>query len=143
MGIPRGVCWICFGGHEETTGEDKAIDYVFGLLDIPWWYYAIAVLACVVAWRIWKRLSLGLLVGYAVLILAETVLIRKPFMGENLKLELLLSWKQWNVQRELILTNVVMFIPVGVLGGLSIVIEVLQLVSQRGMCENLTMFFTT
>ena len=95
-----------------------------------------------VAWTIWKRLSLGLLVGYAVLSLAETVLIRKSFTGEHLKLELLCSWKQWNVQREQIFTNVVMFIPVGVLGGLlwrwkglwiavglSVVIEVLHLVS--------------
>jgi len=24
--------------------EDKAIDYVFRVLDIPWWYYGIAVL---------------------------------------------------------------------------------------------------
>lgn len=100
------------------------------------------------AWRIWKRLSLGLLVGYAVLLLAETVLIQKPFTGEHLKLELLWSWKQWNVQKEQILSNVVMFIPVGVLGellwrwrgvlvgiSLSIFIEILQLITSRGLCE--------
>ena len=75
-------------------------------------------------------------------------MIRKPFDGEHLKLELFWSWKQWTVQKNQILTNIVMFIPVGMLGGkiwrwrglivaseLSVAIEVLQLVSQRGLCE--------
>ncbi len=87
-------------------------------------------------------------VGYAFLILAETILIRKPFTGQHLKLELFWSWRAWSVQREQILTNVVMFIPVGVLAGrlwkwrglwvavgLSVVIEILQLVTARGLCE--------
>ena len=87
-------------------------------------------------------------IGYAFLILAETVLIRKPFEGEHIKLELFWSWKQWKVQKEQILTNVIMFVPVGVLAGriwrwrglwvavgLSVAIEVLQLVSHRGLCE--------
>ena len=99
-------------------------------------------------WRIWKKPSLGLLVGYAFLILTETVLIRKQFTGEHLKLELFWSWKQWNVQKNQILTNVVMFVPVGVLvgwiwrwrglwaaAGLSIFIEILQLITARGLCE--------
>ena len=128
--------------------EDKAIDYVFKLLDIPWWYYAIATLLGVTAWRVWKKPSLGLLVGYAFLILAETVLIRKPFVGEHIKLELFWSWRAWNVQRGQILTNVIMFVPVGVLVGwiwrwrglwvafgLSVAIEILQLITARGLCE--------
>ena len=101
-----------------------------------------------VAWRVWKRPSLGLLVGYAFLILAETVLIRKPFVGEHIKLELFWSWKQWKVQKEQILTNVIMFVPVGMLVGwiwrwrglwvavgLSVAIELLQLLNSRGLCE--------
>lgn len=99
-------------------------------------------------WRLWKKPSLGLLVGYAFLILAETVFIRKPFTGEHLKLELFWSWRAWKVQKNQILTNVVMFIPVGLIAGwlwkwkglwgatgLSLLIEVLQLVSGRGLCE--------
>ena len=91
---------------------------------------------------------MGLLIGYAFLLLAETVLIRKPFIGEHIKLELFWSWKQWNVQKEQILTNVIMFVSVGVLvgwiwkwrglwiaAGLSVVIEVLQLITARGLCE--------
>lgn len=128
--------------------EDKAIDYVFKLLDIPWWYYAIATLLGVAALRVWNRPSLGLLVGYAFLILAETVLIRKPFVGEHIKLELFWSWRAWSVQQNQILTNIIMFVPVGVLAGriwrwkglwvaagLSIAIELLQLITARGLCE--------
>ena len=128
--------------------EEKAIDYVFKLLDIPWWYYAIAIFLGVAAWRVWKRPSLGMLIGYAFLILAETVLIRKPFSGQHFNLELFWSWRQWKIQRNQILTNVIMFAPVGVLTGhlwkwkglwvatgLSIAIELLQLVTSRGLCE--------
>ena len=121
---------------------------MFRLLDISWLYYAIAVLLCVVVWRTWKKLSLGLLIGYSFLILTETVLIRKPFLGEHIKLELFWSWKQWNVQKEQILTNVAMFIPIGVLAGwlwkwkglfvaagLSLLVEVFQLITSRGLLE--------
>ena len=117
-------------------------------MDIPWWYYAIATLLGVAAWRLWKKPSLGLLVGYAFLILAETVLIRKPFVGEHIKFELLWSWKVWSVQKEQILANVIMFLPVGVLvgwiwrwrglwaaAGLSLLVEVLQLITSRGLLE--------
>ena len=134
--------------RRQVNAEEKDIDYVFRLLDIPWWYYAIAILLGVVAWRDWKKPSLGLLIGYSVLLLAETVLIRKPFEGEHIKLELFWSWRALDVQREQILTNVIMFVPVGALAGcmwkwrglwvaarLSIVIEFLQLLTARGLCE--------
>lgn len=88
------------------------------------------------------------MLGYAFLILAETVLIRKPFVGEHIKLELFWSWRVWNVQRGQIIANVIMFVPVGVLAGclwkwkgilaaagLSVGIEILQLVTSRGLCE--------
>ncbi len=128
-------------------GEDKAIDYVFGLLDIPWWYYAIAALIGAVVWKTWRWES-GLLAGYAFLILAETVLIRKPFEGSHFQPEIFWSWRAWKVQKNQILTNVVMFIPVGVLAGrlwkwkgllvaagLSGLIEVLQVLTARGLME--------
>ena len=99
-------------------------------------------------WRIWKKLSLGILAGYAFLILTETVLIRKPFIGEHIKLELFWSWRVWNVQKKQILTNVAMFIPIGALAGwlwkwkgllvaagLSLLVEVLQLITSRGLLE--------
>jgi len=89
-----------------------------------------------------------MLIGYAFLILAETVLIRKPFQGEHIKLELFWSWRAWNVQRGQIIANVIMFIPIGMLTGclwkwkgmwvafgLSSAIELLQLITARGLCE--------
>ena len=111
-------------------------------------YYAIAAFLGVAGWQLWKKPSLGLLMGYAFLILAETVLIRKPFQGEHIKLELFWSWRVWRVQQNQILANVIMFVPVGVLtgllwkwrglwaaAGLSIFIEILQLITARGLCE--------
>ena len=86
--------------------------------------------------------------GYTFLILAETVLIRKPFQGEHIKLELFWSWRVWRVQQNQILANVIMFLPVGVLAGriwrwrglwvaagLSVGIEILQLITAHGLCE--------
>lgn len=117
-------------------------------MDIPWWYYLISLAVGLAVWRVWKRPSLGLLIGYAFLILAETVLIRKPFKGEHLRLELFWSWREWEVQKNQILTNVIMFVPIGGLAGwlwkwrglwfavgLSVGIEILQLVRARGLCE--------
>lgn len=97
-----------------------------------------------------------MLVGYAVLLLAETVLIRKPFIGQHFQLDLFWSWRQWKIQKNQILANVIMFIPVGVLtgclwkwkglwiaAGLSIFIEVLQLITARGLCELDDVFHNT
>ena len=88
------------------------------------------------------------MIGYAFLILVETVLIRKPFSGQHFNPVFFWSWRQWKIQRNQILTNVIMFAPVGVLtghlwkwkglwvaAGLSITIELLQLITARGLCE--------
>jgi hypothetical protein len=116
-------------------------------LDIPWWFYLIAAAIGLAVWKCW-RWEGGLLTAYAFLILTETMFIRKAFAGEHLRLELFWSWKQWNIQKNQILTNVIMFIPVGVIAGwlwrwkglwvaagMSLLIELLQLVSGRGLCE--------
>ena len=128
-------------------GEEQTIDYVLRILDIPLWYYAIAVAIGVVMSMIW-RWEGGLLSGYVFLIFAETVLIREPFVGRHFEPQLFWSWRVWRVQRTQILTNVVMFIPVGAIvgflwewrglifaAGLSIIVEVVQLITARGLCE--------
>ena len=120
---------------------------MFRVLDVPWWYYAVATLIGVVVWKSW-RWEGGILVGYAFFLIVETVLIRTPTSGEHFQPELFWSWKAWKTQKNQILTNVIMFIPLGtiagllwkwrgliVAAGLSVVIEVLQLVSQRGLME--------
>lgn len=119
-----------------------------GYLELPWWYYIIAVAVGMVVWKIRKRLSLGFLAGYAFLILAETVLIREPFVGRHFQPELFWSWRVWCEQKNQILLNIVMFIPVGILGGwmwkwlglfaatgFSLTIEILQLITARGLME--------
>lgn len=95
-----------------------------------------------------KKPGLGLLVGYFFLILTETVLIRKPFTGKHFQPELFWSWKAWEKQKNQILTNVIMFIPIGILTGhlwkwrgilvalgASVIVELLQLITRRGLCE--------
>ena len=38
------------GSHSrQPNTEEKTIDYVYKLLDIPWWYYVIVVLFCAVS----------------------------------------------------------------------------------------------
>lgn len=116
-------------------------------MDISWWYYAVAIVLGVVVWKTW-RWEGGMLVGYAFLVLVETLLIRKPFVGSHFQPELFWSWRVWETQKQQILANVNMFIPIGMLAGwiwkwkglwfavgLSVVIEALQLVTSRGLCE--------
>lgn len=117
------------------------------LMDIPWWYFIIAAGIGIVV-GLWKKPTLGILAGYAFLLLAETVLIRTPFAGNHFQPAPFWSWRAWEVQKNQILTNVVMFIPIGILSGrlwewngllfgagLSLSVEILQLVSKRGLCE--------
>ena len=98
-------------------------------------------------WKCW-RWEGGLLAGYAFLVLAETVLIRRVSSGSHFQPELFWSWREWDKQSGQILTNVIMFVPVGVISGrlwkwrglwvaagISAFIEVLQMVSGRGLCE--------
>ncbi len=98
-------------------------------------------------WKYWRWES-GLLAGYAFLILAETILTRKPFTGSHFQPELFWSWRAWDKQSGQVIANVIMFVPVGVISGhlwqlrgiwfavvLSKTIEVLQLMSGRGLCE--------
>lgn len=98
-------------------------------------------------WKTW-RWEGGILSAYTFLVLAETILIRKLFIGQHFQPELFWSWRVWNVQRGQIIANVIMFVPVGVLAGriwrwkglgfgvgLSCAVEMLQLITSRGLCE--------
>ena len=116
-------------------------------LDSPWCYYGIAVLIGALVGRTW-RWEGGLLVGYAFILLTETVFARGVTPEPHFQPALFWSWKEWKIQKNQILTNVIMFVPVGVLTGLiwrwrgilvaarlSAGIEVLQLITTRGLCE--------
>lgn len=95
-----------------------------------------------------KKWAIGLLIGYFLIILGETVLFRTPFDGQHFQPQLFWSHKVWDVQKKQIIANVLMFIPLGLLAGsrwkwkgillgigLSMTVELLQLISRRGLFE--------
>ena len=95
-----------------------------------------------------KKWTAGVLIGYVLIILGETVLFRKPFGGQHFQPQLFWSYEVWDVQKKQIIANVLLFIPLGflvgslwkwkggVIGvGFSVAIELLQLISNRGLFE--------
>ena len=98
--------------------------------------------------HITKERKIGLLAGYMLIILGGTVLFRIPFAGQHFQPRLFWSYAVWTVQRKQIIINVIIFIPLGYFAagllkwkgiavglGLSVLIEVFQLISQRGLFE--------
>jgi len=76
------------------------------------------------------------------------VLSRKACGAPSYELRLFWSWKAWESQRQQILLNIVVFVPIRILAsrlwkwkgllfatGFSILIEISQLVSKRGLFE--------
>ena len=95
-----------------------------------------------------REWTLSLLLPYLFLVFCSTVVVRTPFTGQHFQPELFWSWESWSQQREQVIANIIMFLPVGLLGypmlGWKVVpasflgsamIEVLQLISARGLCE--------
>ena len=125
---------------------------------MPVVYYIVA-LVIFIALMLWKKKwDLALLASYMFLVFAYTVLKRNP--GEELSYGMEPFWSYKAifgngyspVSRETlfiqIVANVVMFIPIGVLAGrflrwkgiilglgFSVMIEIIQLVSRRGLFE--------
>ena len=124
--------------------RSKPIDYALRVADIEPFYYLLAVGIAVLVW-IWAgKWRTGLLAGYLFLILAVTVLDRRP--GPKMTYELIPFWS-YGVKslRMEILLNIILFIPVGLLSprwkteglaaGYSMLIELAQLLSFRGLFE--------
>lgn len=101
-----------------------------------------------------RRIGLSFLVSYLFLVIAVTVFLRTPSAKSNLILELFRSYKEYNTNDFTwfeIRANVLLFIPIGFLlpmaikkpfyiplitgVGISVTIELLQLVLRRGTCE--------
>ena len=106
------------------------------------------VLVAIIITVMTKKWTVGVLIGYVLIILGETVLFRTPFDGQHFQPQLFWSYKVWDVQKEQIIANILLFFPLGVLAGwlwnwkgaiagivLSVIIEILQLISGRGLCE--------
>lgn len=128
------------------------MDYLFRIIDIPWWYFLIAAGIVIVLVIATRKLVFSLLIGYMFLVLADTVLIRT---AGSLRYELLPFWSyrdyfngtDTSLMKQII-ANVIMFIPIGVLAGMllgwkgiyigacfSVIIEVIQLITHRGLFE--------
>ena len=128
------------------------MDYLFNLIDIPWWYFLIAAGIVIVLVIATSKLAFSLLAGYMFLVFADTVLIRT---AGSLRYELLPFWSyrdyfngaDTSLMKQII-ANVIMFIPVGFLSGIlqgwkgiyigacfSVIVEVTQLITHRGLFE--------
>ena len=132
------------------------MDYVFHIMDIPLFYYAIVVDAAVVLFLCKRKLSLCLLLPYLFLILSFTILVRYPSTDRHLIFQPFWSYEQWHKQREQVISNIFMFIPVGALAsdnwswksipfasGFSLLIEFSQFLTRRGYCEFDDIFHNT
>ena len=132
--------------YEKLTVIKRSItiDYALRVTDIEPFYYLLAAGITVLVWIALGKWRTGLLAGYLFLILAVTVLDRRP--GPKMTYELIPFWS-YGVKslRMEILLNVILFIPVGLLAprwktvglaaGYSLLIELAQLVSFRGLFE--------
>ncbi len=116
--------------------------------DIPAYYYIAAAVLGVCLWPAARKWAVSLVVPYAFLVLAATLLIREPGAEPKYELQLFWSYRVWEIQREQIIANVIMFLPIGFLAGavfgwksvplslgFSAMIESLQLATCRGLFE--------
>ena len=106
------------------------------------------VLVVLTIWKLTKKWSLGLLIGYILIILGETVVFRTASNGEHFRPQLFWSYEVWEKTKEQVIANVVGFVPLGLIAGsiwkwkalvvglgVSIVAEMLQLITHRGLFE--------
>ena len=132
------------------------MDYYFRLINIPWWYYLAASVISLGMSHVFQRhyvngtksLCSGMLCAYIFLIFAATVFSRTPFIGLHFQPRLFWSYRVWSIQKDQIIANVVFFIPIGMLAypvlrwksiglcaGISLVVELSELFSYRGLFE--------
>lgn len=120
-------------------------------INLPYGYFAVSglVLLCVFIYT--RKVGVSIVAAYAFIILAFTVLSRKPNNASNMNLIPFWSYKQALTDEYLrfeIWANIALFIPFGfflslIKGKLSILygflfsccIEVIQLLCHRGLCE--------
>ena len=135
---------------EKCTRNSGAIriDYIIRANCIPIWFFAVAALAAITAGFLSKKCSVGLLIGYVLIILGETVIYRSPTGRIQFQPQLFWSYEVWDIQKEQILANILAYIPLGLIAGklwrwegllvgigLSVASELLQLITHRGLFE--------
>ena len=112
------------------------------------WFFIMAILVISVVWKLTKKWSVGLLIGYVLIILGETIIFRIPKDYYRYQLQLFWSYEIWEKAKEEIIANIFVYTPAGVIAGrlwkwkgilfgigLSVLTEVLQLVTHRGWFE--------
>ena len=108
----------------------------------------LSILVTIVIAVLTKKISVGLLVGYVLIILGETILFRSVSYGEHFRPQLFWSYAAWEKQKEQIIANILLFIPFGLIVGrlwkwkgiiagigISLTVELIQLLSARGLFE--------
>lgn len=107
-----------------------------------------AALAAITAGLLSKKWSVGLLIGYVMIILGETVIFRTHSVRQVFQPQLFWSYEVWDIQKEQILANILAYIPLGLIAGklwrwkgllagigLTVTSELLQLITHRGLFE--------
>ncbi|MBO6193576.1 MAG: VanZ family protein [Clostridiales bacterium] len=135
---------------EKYTRNPRAlrIDYIIRANCIPIWFFVVAALAAITAGIISKKWSVGLLIGYILIIMGETVIFRTHSVRQVFQPQLFWSYEVWDIQKEQIIANVLAYIPLGLMVGrlwkwkgllagigLSITSELLQLITHMGLME--------
>ena len=132
------------------------MDFVFRIMDIPLWYYAVAAAIAIVLFLCKRKWSLSLLVLYLFLVVAIMILVRKPMASSKLILQPFWSYGKWKDQSNQVISNILMFIPVSFLAAnlwswkatpfaaaFSAMIELTQYFTKRGYCEFDDIFHNT
>lgn len=107
-----------------------------------------AAIVAITAGILSQKWSVGLLIGYVLIILGETVIFRTPGESYHYKLQLFWSYTIWEGAKAEILANIYVYIPLGLIAGnlwkwkgiliglgFSLSIELLQLITRRGWFE--------
>ena len=129
------------------------IGYLPAYFNIPEYCYVVAAILCVVTLIVMRRVGLSLLIAYLFLVLAVTVFLRNYSEEPNIILEPFHSYREYYINDFTwfeIRANVLLFVPIGFLLPMtfkkplfsfvtgvmvSVMIELLQFVLHRGLCE--------
>lgn len=127
------------------------MNYLKGLLKvmrIPMGYYIVALLLFIILLIVLKNWCISFLGSYGFLVLAKTLIHRTPTQSSSYNLNLFWSYLQWRSEWWQIVSNILMFIPIGLVGAewkgrkgllyavlFSILIEILQFITHRGLFE--------
>lgn len=123
---------------------EKTYKYIVKLSNISPWFYIAAVAVAIAVGLISRKVRLGILVGYCLIIFSIAVLSRKSGNHTN---NFLLFHTYRHGLTDQILANIVFFIPIGIFlgsfgwkyipvgSGFSVLIELCQLILNRGMFD--------